>query len=211
MKRSLVLLVPFLAIACATAPKVDMAEERRVVGTEEGVRLDAFIRGDILAPSTSIPINWEITNDRPNPIAVADMIPGAVYDRDTRTVTVLLGSEVPGESLVPRLIAIKPGEKKSFTGTIRVHIPPEMNADPQVRLAPRTLQIRLNFLGDIAPFAELLEITQKAIANRELADRLFPLWLERNEVVLTGTVPMRWRPGMESDLSASRRRPGSRF
>jgi hypothetical protein len=210
MRRSLVLLLPFLVVACAsTAPPVDMEEERRVVGTEEGVRLDGFIRGDILGATNAIPFTWDITNERPNPIAVADMIPVADYDRESRIVTVNLGSEVPGHQLLPRLITIAPGEKKTFSGTIRVQILPELAGDPRVRAAPRTLQLKLNFLGDIAPFGQLVGITEKAVADRQLADRLFPLWLERNEVVLTGTVPMRWREGVEGEMSAARKRPRS--
>lgn len=208
MKRSLVLLASLFAAACATAP-VDLSEERRVVGTEAGVRLDGFIQGDALGPSNAIPFKYDITNERPHPIAIADLIPSTTYDPESRTVTVNLGSEVPGAQFLPRLISIAPGEKKTFSGTIRVQVLPEAPGDPRVAAPPRTLQLRLNFLGDVQPFAELVGIPQRAVNDPQLADRLFPLWLERNEVVLTGTVPMRWRPSTESPLSAARKRPGT--
>ena len=205
MKRSLILMAALLAAACATAP-VDMSEERRVVGTEAGVRIDALIRGDAFGPSNAIPFTYDITNERPDPIAVADLIPSSTYDSESRTVTVSLGSEVPGEHFVPRLIAIAPGEKKTFTGTIRLQLMPDAPGDPRLAPTPRALQLRLNFLGDVQPFAELVGIQQKAVNDPKLADRLFPLWLDRNEVVLTGTVTMRWRTPMPDPVSASRKR-----
>lgn len=205
MKRSLALLVALLAAACATAP-VDLQEDRRVVGTENGVRLDGLVRGDVLSTSNSIPFSWDVTNERSLPIAVADIIPAASYDSESRIVTVSLGSEVPGATMLPRLISIAPGEKKTFSGTIRVQILPESPGDPHVRAERPTLHLKLNFLGDVQPFAELVGIPQKGVHDPQLADRLFPLWLDRNEVVMSNALPMRWRAPVENELSAARKR-----
>jgi hypothetical protein len=112
---------------------------------------------------------------------------------------VTLGSEVPGASMLPRLISIAPGEKKSFSGTIRVQVLPIAPGDPRGRSPRQALQMKLNFLGDVKPFAELVGIEQRAVHDPLLADKLFPVWLERNEVVLTGSVPMRWRQAVEAD------------
>lgn len=205
MKRFLIPLALLLAAACATAP-VDLKEERRVVGTENGVRLDGLIRGDALTLMNSIPFSYDVTNERPLPIAVADIMPASTYDSESRIVTVSIGSEVPGHNLLPRLISIAPGEKKTFSGTIHVRVLPEVSGDPFARPTPRTLQLKLNFLGDVQPFAQLVGIPQRAVSDPRLADSLFPLWLERNEVVLTGTVTMRWKAPVDNDMSASRKR-----
>jgi len=77
--------------------------------------------------------------------------------------------------------------------------------------------LRVNFLGDSAPFVKLVDIPEKAVRDRELAAELFPKWVEKNETVTTNTLPMRWqtaRPtGIEEAPAAQsgsrRRRPGS--
>jgi len=202
MRRFLAPFALLLVVACASAP-VDYKEDRRVVGTENGVRLDAMILGDQLTTQNSIPFTYDVTNQRANPIAIADLIPATEYDAESRTVTVNLGSEVPGEKLVPRLIAIAPGEKKSFTGTIRVQVLPDSPGNNRAIASPPTVQLKLNFLGDVQPFAQLVGIQQNAVHDPALADKLFPLWLERNEVILSSTVPMRWKPPVDSDVSAA--------
>ena len=110
-----------VAAACASAP-VNMNEPRRLVGTENDVRIDAEVIGDQLSPTTRLPIKYDITNNRATPIAVADLVPETTYDPDTQTVTVSLGAEVPGEQLLPRLLLIAPGEKKSFATNAAVKV-----------------------------------------------------------------------------------------
>jgi hypothetical protein len=92
--------------------------------------------------------------------------------------------------MLPRLVRIGPGERKSFTTTARIaRVMPAVSADP--RVVPRTfLRLKVNFLGDTAPFAELIDIPERAIADKERADALFTPWLERNEVIYTNTVPV---------------------
>ena len=122
--RSVVVsLVAAVLLGCvSTNHPVDMKQSRRIVGTENDVRVDAEIFGDELTPAISIPINYDITNQRSATIAIADMIPDTSYDPETRIVTVSIGSEVPGENLVPRLLSIAPGEKKSFSTVARFNI-----------------------------------------------------------------------------------------
>jgi len=183
-------LILFLA-ACSTVP-VDMNEPRRVVGTESAVRVDAEIRGEEIRPGAQIPFIYEITNERQEPIAVADMVPVTTYDSETQTITVNIGSEVPGQHLLPRLISIAPGAKKVFSGSARMAFALHANtANPQGTF-PATLRLKVNFLGDTKPFAELLDIPEKAVADAKRADELFPIWLQENEVVYTNAVPMRW-------------------
>jgi hypothetical protein len=196
--------------ACATQP-VSMEEPRRVVGTENDVRIDAEVFGEKIASSQTLAIKYDITNNRSLPIAVADMVPDTTYDAETRTVTVHIGSEVPGAELLPRLVTIAPGEKKSFTIGARMNFPVISAYGVP---APNQLRLKLNFLGETKEFSQLLNISEKAVHDKQLADRLFPVWVERNEVVLTNTLPMRWGPAdpslMPADIRGGRRSTGGR-
>ena len=104
-----------------------------------------------------------------------------------------------------------PGEKRSFTAVAHVNILlPANRATSPLTSYPKALQIKLNFLNDPAPFGMLVGIPERAVHNPTLAATLFPQWLERNEVVLTNTLPMRW--GAEDSplpnaAGAGRRRP----
>ena len=192
MRKPLVsIAVLTLTAACASTPTVDMSEPRRVVGTEAEVRLDAQIFGERLTTNITIPVKYDITNTRDEAIAVADMVPEASYDPETQVVTVGIGSEVPGASLLPRLISIAPGEKKSFSTVARVNILVGRVGSPLSRY-PNALRVKLNFLSDTVPFQQLIGITEKGIQDPKMADQLFPVWLEKNETVYTNAVPMRW-------------------
>ena len=57
---------------------------------------------------------------------------------------------------------------------------------------PNALRLKLNFLGDTSRFEQLIAIPERAVRSPELAEELFPVWLERNETVFTNALPMRW-------------------
>ena len=183
---------------------VNQKEPRRVVGTDNDVRIDAEIYGDQLGSSVTIPLKYDITNSRQAAIAIADMVPETNYDEETQTVTVSIGSEVPGATLLPRLISIAPGEKKSFTTVARVNI--LMPTGTPISRIPRSMRIKVNFLDDTAQFEQLIAMPEKGVYDPKLADELFPKWLERNETVYTNALPMRWAlPPPEEQNPASRR------
>lgn len=201
MKRSpivLLLLLLLIAAACSTTQSVNMNEPRRVVGTENDVRIDAEVFGDTLSPNVSIPIKYDISNNRANTILVADLLLNATYDPETLTVTVDIGSEIPGEQFLPRLISIPSGGKKSFNGAAHVAI---MQNPSSLPFAPRpnALRLRVNFLDDAQPFAQLIDIPEKAVHDPKLAAAIFPKWVEKNETVVTNTLPMRWRGASATD------------
>ena len=192
---------------CATTA-VDMNEPRRLVGTENAVRVDAQVSGDEVRAGTQIPITYEITNQRSTPIAVADIIPETSYDPDTHTVTVTIGSEVPGNELLPRLVEIAPGERRTFQVGARLSpIVLGLRAQP-TRIPPVGFRLKVNFLSEVEPFRQLIGIPERAVADSRLADQLFPLWVERNEAVYTNAVPMRWLQNRRRD-PAEVTRPGS--
>ena len=179
-----------LFVSCATA-SVDMSEPRRLVGTESSVRVDVEVGSEELAPGTPVPIICVITNERASAIAVADILPETTWDQESRTFTVAIGSEVPGELTLPRLIAIQPGERKTISVSARIAAVPAPSGDPS-KNASALLRVKVNFLGDTAAFGDLIEMTQKALLDPARAEKLFPLWLEHNEAVYTNAVPMRW-------------------
>lgn len=181
------------AAGCATTTNVDMNEPRRLVATENGVRIDAEVRGETLAAATQIPINYDITNNRNEAIAVAELVADSSYDDETGIVTVALGSEVPGEQFLPRLAMIRPGEKRSFAALARINVPvaEAVPGNPFHRY-PSGLRIRLNFLGDARPFGKLIGLSERVVHDPALAAELFPRWVEENESVITNALPMRW-------------------
>jgi hypothetical protein len=204
------------AISCGstatpTRSAVNMSEPRRVVGTESAVRVDAQIVGEEFRPGSSVNITYQITNDRETQIAIADIVPDTTYDPETQTVTVSVGSEIPGQQMLPRLIAIAPGEKKSFTiaAPMKIAVPPPTEGAPARMRGPRALRLKVNFLGETEPFSQLVGISQKAVNDPKLADALFPLWLEHNEAVFTNSIPMRWAAAGTGDLDSSQRRTGT--
>lgn len=188
-----------------------MAEPRRIVGTENSVRVDAQVSADHVAPGAFIPITYEITNQRQAAIAVAELIPETTYDPESHMFTVSIGSEVPGNELLPRLVAIAPGEKKSFSAMARViYVSAPRPTGSQLGATPAGFRLKVNFLGDTEPFQELIGIKEVAVSDPKLADALFPLWLERNEVVYTNAIPMRWAPRSRDSGDAMERRTPAR-
>jgi hypothetical protein len=195
VKRAVPLLL-VIAAACASSSKPinESTEPRRAVGTESGVRLDVEIYSEQLTTNASIPIKYEITNHRDKTILVADLMPQGNYDPETQTVTVNLGTEIPGENFLPRLIPIRPEERKSFSTAAHVVIA----ANPGTPWTPRPngVRVRLNFLENTTMFTPLIDIPEKAVHDPKLADSLFQKWVESNETVVTNILPMRWQGGV---------------
>lgn len=210
MTRSLRFLLAgavLVAAGCATTHPVDMKEPRRLVGTENGVRVDAQVTTEQLSPGGSIPITYDITNERTAPIAVADLVPESSYDSDTQTVTITFGSEVPGYSFLPRLLVIAPGAKKSFSSRANVNVPATGNTVAGTfGRYPHGLQVKLHFLADLQPFQQLIGIPEKSLHDPKLADALLPKWLEHNETILTNVLPMRWVGAFGDDDAVPTRR-----
>lgn len=202
---------PFLAAAallvasCSTA-KVDLQEPRHVVGSEENVKVNAQIFAERVSANEIVTVAWEIENGRADAIAFADLAPHTTYDTDSRTVTIVLGSEVPGNEVVPRLQKIASGERRSFSMGARMPAFQTMNS--ALAPVPRYLQIRVYFLGETEPFESLVGIPERAVKDSRLANDLFPQWVENTESVLTNAVPITWAAPMtmQEPASTGRRR-----
>jgi hypothetical protein len=210
VKRYAVPVLWFALLACTSTKPVNMSEPRRIVGTENNVRVDAEIYSDRLGPNVTLPLKYDVTNQRQTTILIAELTPEATYDPETHTVTVGIGSEIPGHEFLPRLIAIRPGERKSFSTAAHVIIV----AGPPSPWVPRpdALRLKLNFLSDPVPFEKLIGIPERAVHDPDLAAQLFPKWVEGNETVFTNTLPMRWMTGAAEEptpsVAPARRRRG---
>lgn len=182
-----IVLLPLLGCASAT---VDKTEPRRVVGSEENVRIDAQVFADRIAANQTIGITYEVHNQRSEAIAIADLLPATSYEPETRTLTVVLGAEVPGNEFLPRLNRIASGERKGFN--VGARMPPMPASSETLYAVPRYLRIRVYFLGHVEPFETLVGIPERAIKDHELADELFPKWVENSESVVTNAIPIQW-------------------
>jgi hypothetical protein len=190
VKRSASLLSLLIVVGCASTHPVNLKEARRVVGTDNGVRVDGQILGDQLTPNTQLGLSYDVTNQRATPILIADLIPQANYDPDTQMVTIDIGTEIPGAEFLPRLIPIQSGQKKSFATGVHVIIRKPLNTPWQPR--PNAVRLKINFLDETKPFEKLIAIPERAVRDPQLADQLFAKWVERNETVFTNALPMRW-------------------
>lgn len=201
---------PGAAIAVDPAPPANLAEERSIIGSENGVRVEARVRGETFKEASNINVSYDVINDRSTPVAIADIAAISSYDPEMRTVTLEIGSEVPGQQLLPRLVVIPAGGRKSFSAA--AHMGVVHPTDAAFSRPPNALRVKVNFLGDTRPFEKLIEMQEKALRDPQLANELFPQWVERNEIVITNTLPMHWTAGRDGQPGAewAPPRPGSR-
>ena len=184
-----------MAGSCASANKIDMSEPTRLLGRENDVRIDAQIGSAALSerigPSTSLPVTYEIHNFRQSPIAVADLVSETTYDDDSRTITLNVGSEVPGNELLPRLVVVAPGESKTFSTAAHMSFPVANRGE--LTEWPETLRVKLNYLQQVKPFEKLVGIQENAVHDPQLANDLFDVWVQNNQTVITNSVPVLWQ------------------
>ncbi len=172
----------------AHADGIDMNDPRRALGREDDIRVDARLLQDSVAPGVPIGVVYQIQNLTETPVAVADKVSSASYDRDTRTITISLGSEVPDQNL-PHLAIIAPGEKKIFHAAA---LPSLTAAASRANIggAPRYVQLKVSILRDVTPFRTLID--KQTLGPQPLADALFDTWLESNDTILLNSVPVQF-------------------
>lgn len=187
--RTILLALTALVLASCASSGVDMEEPNRVLGREDDVRVDAQFIAQSYSQGANVSIVYEIENLRPAPIAFASLNPDIAYETETGTFTATVGSEVPGNELVPRLIEIKPGERVKLTAGGRLIVPVSRELQASV---PREIRLKLVYLNDVEPFRALIDIPEVAVRDSALADKLFPLWIEHSATVITNASPLRW-------------------
>jgi len=198
-----------LVAAVASAAHVDMNDPRRALGREDNIRIDAELLQDSLSPGGSLGVTYQIQNLTKQTIGIADKVTDVSYDPDTATVTFSIGAEVPTGKNMPHVVAILPGETRVLTAGGMVHIAVPQQRTPWTAV-PRYVQIQVNLLRDVTPFATLIEQQSRpAAAAPALPNDLFDTWVDASDSVSLNTIPVRWN-GREERLSvdAADRTPG---
>jgi hypothetical protein len=173
-----------LSTSVAHAAHVDMKEPRRAVGRDNDIRVDATLTQETLSSGSSIGVIYQIENLTSSTIAIADKAVDVSWDDETRTITFTVGSEVPNATM-PHLVMIAPGEKRVLTAGGIAHIVVPRIRSPFV-ITPRQLQITVNVLRDVKPFA-------KAAIAQPIDDALFDTWVETNASIVLNPLPVRWK------------------
>jgi len=194
----------FLVIALLSAgghgATVDMNDPRRAVGSEDDIRVDAQLMGDFVSAHSAIAVTVQIQNFSSRTVGVVDKVCEASYDSDSRLITLSVGSEVPRDGEMPRLVAIRPGEKRTFTvgAVLRVTAIPLRTTRAAV---PGFVQIKVNVLRDVAPFVALMDRQSGTNLAIELNDEQFEQWLNTNQSILLNVIPVRYRAAQQGRVA----------
>lgn len=192
-----------LVAATASAAGIDMDDPYRAVGRENDVRVDAQLFSDVIRAGAPIAVTFQVQNLSAQPVAFAEKLCAASYDPDSRTITLSVGSEIPPDGLLPKMVTIAPGEKRTFSAAATLHVALPSSTSRAAAL-PRFLQVKVSVLRNLAPFAELLrrQQTTKA-APLPLTDAQFDEWLESNDTIFLNTLPIRYEARGRSSFDAS--------
>lgn len=197
--RTLILVASLTSLlntsAFADGRKPELKEMKSAVGTDDNVKVEAHLYAGDVNPSSVVQIICTVQNERPDPILVADLNTQTDYDPDSRTITVTLGSEIPINNSVSKLVRVDPGQTREFKKGARMNVFPATQS--RMMPVPMFVRLKVNFLGAIQPFLSLL--TGKA-DMQAAARQIFPAWIEHNEAIETNTIPIRW--GRASDSMA---------
>ena len=207
-KFCVALAATFLAATCgssqgsiATSPTdASVDKSLRVLGRDNDVRIEAQVLTNEVRQAGTVSIAYEIENFRSEPIAFIPAQATVDYEPGSRTLTVGLGSEIPAADVLPRLIRIAPGERKTFTTGAHIAVP----GGSTTRTGPRFLQVRLSYLDGAEAFEPLIASGGAAAEDQE---GLFRSWLDHIAAVVTNALPIRWAAGERTMMSAADRAP----
>ena len=187
--KSMTLLPALLFVAAtASAASIDMDDPRRALGREGDVRIDAQLLRDSVSPGMPIGITYQIQNLSASPVAIADKVTDASYDEDSRTITVVVGSEVPPDGNLPHMVLIGAGETK----VLQAAAMPKMTAAALKSgrgASPRYVQLKMAILRDLRPFLALIQ-KQDARTRQRLSDEQFDQWFDANDTIFLNAVPV---------------------
>jgi hypothetical protein len=187
------------------AAGVDFKDPRRALGREDDIRVDAQILQDTLSPGSPISVTYQIENLTSMPIAIADKIADATFDADSQTITVSIGAEIPQGTAMPHLTMIAAGQTRAFRigASAQVMV---ANAKSPWAHVPRFVQITVNVLRDLKPFANLIAQQEKSAAAPALPNDLFDTWVASVSSVELNVLPVRWsneRQGVTAEMARS--------
>lgn len=177
MKRGALVLVAFLCVQMSHAAGVNMRDERRAVGTDEGIRIDAQLTTDSVTPHVPIGVTYQVHNLTPRTIGIVEKRCEASYDAETNTITLTIGAEIPAGGLMPHLATIKPGATRLFGAGASFSGP----------AVPRFVQVRVNVLRDTRDFEPIAE-------HGKLTDTQFDRWIDTNQAIDLNSIPVRYQP-----------------
>ncbi|HET8797161.1 MAG TPA: hypothetical protein VFO89_05730 [Thermoanaerobaculia bacterium] len=185
------------------AAGIDMDDPHRALGRENDVRVDAQLVRETVSPNTPIGVVYQIENFSKHPVAIAARAVDASYDEESRTVTLVLGAEIPPDGNLPQLTLIAPGEKKVFRSAATPSLPAA--ARRGLASTPRFVQVKVALLRDIEPFLALIEAQKRM--PQQLTDAQFEMWLESSNTIFLNTLPVQFAParptGADAEMRAS--------
>jgi hypothetical protein len=187
------------------AAGVDFKDPRRALGREDDIRVDAQMLQETLSPGSPISVTYQVENLTSAPIAIADKIADATFDADSQTITVSIGAEIPAGRAMPHLTVIAAGQTHAFRigASTQVLIP---NAKSPWAHVPRFVQITVNVLRDLKPFANLIAQQAQSAAAPPLPNELFDTWVASVSSVELNILPVRWsneRHGAAAEMARS--------
>jgi hypothetical protein len=205
---AVVMAVTLLTSAAVRAAHVDFKDPRRALGREDDIKVDAEIAQDTLSAGSPISVTYQIENLTLSPIAIADKVSDASFDPDSQTITVSIGAEIP-QATMPHLAMIPPGQTRVFrTGAMaQVVVPNPRSPWAQV---PRYVQITVNVLRDVSPFADLIAQQSRSAVPPPLPNDLFDKWVDSVSSVELNALPVRWiEKGPRTSAEVSRPLPAA--
>ena len=204
---AVVVAVILLTSATVHAAGVDFKDPRRALGREDNVKVDAEMTQDTISSGAPIQITYQVENLTESPIAIADKVMGATFDADSQTITMTIGAEIPPGEAMPHLTTIAPGQKRAFRAGALAAIALSSTHGPFAHV-PRFVQIIVNVMRDLTPFANLIAMQARSTVAPALPDALFDQWVASVSSVELNVLPVRWSDQRSSNMTAESSRPG---
>lgn len=195
-----------LVCSTARAAGVDFKDPRRALGREDDIKVDAQMLQETLSAGSPISVTYQIENLTASPIAIADKVADATFDADSQTITFSIGAEIPQGAAMPHLTVIAPGQTHAFRigASAQVLV---ANAKSPWAHVPRFVQIVVNVLRDVKPFAKLIAQQTQSAAAPPLPNDLFDTWVDSVSSVELNVLPVRWsneQHGPTAEMARSR-------
>ena len=199
-----------LSVAAAVhAARLDFNDPKRAVGREDNIRIDAQLNDDTLSSSAPVTVTYQIENLSTAPVAIADKVASADYDPESNTITLSIGAEVPSGTVMPHLVAIKPGEKRVLTTASFAHVTVPSVRTPWTSV-PRFVSIKVSVLRDIKAIAQVFEKQSPGAPPQPVPNDLFDRWVEGTDSVYLNAIPIRWKQDNRAGTADSDRSFASR-